>query len=161
MKAISEPATEMLGTFINAIPNILAAAIIVGVFFIGGKYITSILRELLHNLGTDNLSERLNLSSMLGSNQSLSKLIANLAFFFLMFTGIITAVEKLGFTQLTEVLGNLFEVSGQIFFGLAIMAIGNYISGLAYRALAQSRRQPISSLPGSGCDPRSFSSLSH
>ena len=138
MKAISEPATEMLGTFINSIPNILAAAIIVAVFFIGGKYITSILRELLHNLGADNFSERLNLGTVLGPNQSLSRLIANLAFFFLMFTGIITAVEKLGFTQLTEVLGNLFEVSGQIFFGLSIMAIGNYISTLAYRALAQS-----------------------
>lgn len=138
MKSISDPATEMLGTFINSIPNILASVIIIAVFFIGGKFITSILREFLVNIGADRLSEHLNLGSMLGTNQSIASLIANLAFFFLFFTGIITAVEKLGFLQLTEVLSSLLDLSGQIFFGLTIMVIGNYISTLAYKALAQS-----------------------
>ncbi|HFC00239.1 MAG TPA: hypothetical protein ENJ53_05490 [Phaeodactylibacter sp.] len=136
--SISEPLKEMLSTFINAIPNILAAAIILAVFYIGGKYLSTMGAELLKNLGTDRLAEDLKLQSVIGS-ASPSKLIANIGFFFLMFTGTITAIEKLQFGRLSEILNNLLELSGQIFFGLVIMAVGNFISNLAYQALAKNK----------------------
>lgn len=138
IEAISEPLKEMLSTFINAIPNILAAAIILAVFYFGGRYVTTIGQELLKNLGTDRLAEKLNLQNVTGTT-SLSKLIANVGFFFLMFTGTITAIEKLNFGRLSEILNNLLELSGQIFFGLIIMAVGNYISTIAYNALAKNK----------------------
>jgi len=137
MEAISGPLKDMLSSFINAIPKVIAAAIILGVFYLGGKYITSLGRELLANLGADNLSNRLNLQGIIG-DVSISKLIANLAFFFIMFTGTITAVEKLELTQLSDILNNLFQTTGHIFFGLIIMAIGNYVSNIAYNALSKS-----------------------
>lgn len=138
IEAISEPLKEMLSTFINAIPNILAAAIILAVFYIGGKYLATIGQELLKNLGTDRLAEKLSLQNIIGTT-SLSKLIANVGFFFLMFTGTITAIEKLNFGRLSEILNNLLELSGQIFFGLIIMAVGNYISNIASNALAKNK----------------------
>lgn len=138
LKAISEPATMMLGQLINAIPNIIAAAIILAVFYIGGKYVTSILEQLLSNLGTDNLSTKLSLDKVLGEGTSLSRLIANVAFFFIMFTGVISALEKLEFARMTETLRDLFEISGQIFFGLVILAIGNLVSLIASRAISKS-----------------------
>ena len=135
--AISEPLKNMLSTFLNAIPNLIAAAIIIGVFYIGGRYLSTIGAELLKNLGTDRMAEKLDLQGVVGSS-SPSKLIANLGFFFLMFTGIITAVEKLQFGKLSEILDRLFEISGGIFFGGIIMIVGNYISNLAYEALSKS-----------------------
>lgn len=135
--AISDPLKNMLSTFLNAIPNIIAAAIIIGVFYIGGKYLSTIGAELLKNLGTDKMAAKLNLQGVVGSS-SPSKMIANLGFFFLMFTGIITAVEKLQFGKLSEILDTLFEISGGIFFGGIIMVVGNYISNLAYDALSKS-----------------------
>ena len=62
IKTISEPAKEMLSTFINAIPNILAAALTIAVFYIGGKFVTGWLRDLLSSLGADQLPERLGLT---------------------------------------------------------------------------------------------------
>ena len=135
--AISGPLKGMLTTFINAIPNVIAAAIIIGVFYIGGNYLSTIGAELLKNLGVDGMADKLGLSGVVGSS-SPSKLIANLGFFFLMFTGILTAVEKLNFTRLCEILERLLEISGGIFFGGIIMVLGNYISNVAYNALAKS-----------------------
>ncbi len=137
MKAISDPATMMLSELINAIPNILAAAIILIVFFIVGRYVTQILRQLLENLNTDELPARTGLSGVLGG-RSLSKLLADVAFFFIIFFGVITAVEKLEFTQMSALLRDMLELSGRIFFGLVILAIGNFIAKIAHDALASS-----------------------
>ena len=138
ISTISDPLKDMLSTFIEAIPKILVAAIILGVFFIGGKYVTSMLKELLSNLGTDNLASKLNLQGIIG-NVSLSNIISKVAFFFIMFTGTITALDKLEFTKMTTLLNNLLEMSGQIFFGLVIMAIGNFISTMAYDTLSKNK----------------------
>jgi len=96
------------------------------------------LKELLANLGTDNLASKLNMQGIIG-NVSLSNLISKVAFFFIMFTGTITALDKLEFGKMTALLNNLLEMAGQIFFGLVIMAVGNYISTMAYDALAKNK----------------------
>lgn len=65
MEAISKPATEMLQSLIGAIPNILAAAVILAVFFIIGRFVSSILGELLENLGLDRLTEKIGIGAVL------------------------------------------------------------------------------------------------
>lgn len=135
--AISEPAKLMLSELIGAIPNIIAAALIMVIFYVGGKYITQILEQLLRNLGTDSLPERLKMSELLGK-QSLSNLIATLAFFFIVFTGLITAVEKLEFARLTSILRDIFDITGQIVFGLFILGVGNFIATVAHSTLSRS-----------------------
>lgn len=139
LKVISEPLTMMLSELINAIPNIIAAVLIITIFFIGGRYVTNILRSLLTNLGVDNLSNSLGLSQVIGKGQSLASLLANLAFFFIVFSGIIAGIEKLEFNRLSETLRDLFELSGQIFFGLIVLAIGNFVSVLAAQAIERSQ----------------------
>ncbi|MGB0839720.1 MAG: mechanosensitive ion channel [Chitinophagales bacterium] len=144
--AIADPAKEMLSTFLNAIPQIIVAVIILGVFYIVGRYVTSMLSELLSNLGADALPKRMGLGNIMGANQSLSKLLGSLAFFFIMFTGVITAVEKLEFTQLSDILNNVFGMTGQIFFGLIIMVLGNFIATIAHSAVASGGNKFLASL---------------
>ncbi|MFK7920468.1 MAG: mechanosensitive ion channel [Bacteroidia bacterium] len=135
MHSIADPAKAMLSSFINAIPNIIAAGAIIAIFFVGGRYLSSLLKELLASLGTDQLVDKLNLRSLLGSERRLSTLIGNMAFFFILCFGIITGVERLGFSQLTETLNSLLFLSGKIFFGLVIMVVGNVVAGIAQRSL--------------------------
>ncbi|NJC26674.1 mechanosensitive ion channel [Neolewinella antarctica] len=141
LDAITQPANEMLGSFLEAIPRIFAAALIIGLFYIGGKFITGLLENLLRSMGTDNLANRLEISGVIGHGTSLSKLLANVAFFFLMFIGIITGVERLGFERLNYVLAEIFEVTGQIAFGLVILALGNYLANIAYRTMSAGRTE--------------------
>lgn len=137
MTAISEPATEMLSKLFNAVPNIIAAAILLGVFFIVGKYVVSILSDLLKNLGINKLGDSFGLSSILGDH-TLSSIIGKTAFFFIMFTGIIAAAAKLELGQVQLILENIFNISGKVFFGLIILMGGMTISNIAVSALKNS-----------------------
>ena len=137
MEAISKPATEMLGTLLNAIPRIIAAVVLLGVFYIVGKYVISIVTELLRNLGLDNFASNMGLESVLGKT-SLSGLIGKLAMFFIMFTGIIAAADKLELGQVQVILNDVFHIAGKVFFGIIILLAGMAISKIATRILENS-----------------------
>lgn len=136
--AISEPAKAMLSTLIDSIPNIIATVLIVGAFYIGGKYVSVLLKDVLKSLNVDGLGDKLGLGNMFGSSFKLSKLTADLAFFFIILTGVMTGIDKLGFSQLTTILNSVLEISGKLVFGLAIMAVGTFASNIIFNALAKS-----------------------
>lgn len=146
MDAITQPAKEMLSTFIATIPKIIAAAATVTVFYFLGRFISSALSKILFSLGTDSLSEKLLPTNALGTGGQLSSLIGKLAFAFILFLGIITGAEQLEFNRLNEVLGIIFEFSGRILFGLVLMVLGNYLANLAYTAMSSSNNEFLASL---------------
>lgn len=138
LEAITQPANNLLHTLLDAVPNIIGAILIVTLFVIGGKFITSILKDLLQNMGADGLAEKLKISGMIGDEQSLSKIIAGIAYFFLVFFGIVSGIEMLGFDKLTHSLHTILHLFGNILFGLIIMVVGNLIGHLVYNSLAKS-----------------------
>jgi hypothetical protein len=139
LNAISEPANNLLSSFIAIIGQILIAALVLFIFIWGGKLLTTLLRDLLLSLGLDSAAQKIQIQNMIGANQSLSGIIANLVFFFIVFFGLITASDILGLSRLTEILNQILAVSGQIIFGLVILAVGNYISLLIYNTMVKSR----------------------
>ncbi len=136
---ISEPATDMLTSMLAAVPNIIAAAIIVLVFYVAGKFITGFVVELLDNLGAETLPQKLGFETMM-TRTSLPKLAGNILFFFIMFFAVISAVEKLQLVRLTDILNELLTLFGQIFLGLVIMIMGNYFSRLITRYMGESNQ---------------------
>jgi flagellar biosynthesis protein FliQ len=139
MDAISQPATKMLGQFLDAIPQIIAAVILLGVFYIAGKYITSILSDLLSNLGVDKYANQLGAGDILGGT-SVSKLIGNVIFFFIIFTGLIAAADKLGLEEVQTILRDIFDIGGKVFFGLIILLGGLLISNFAVKAVSNTSK---------------------
>ena len=138
LDAISEPANNILYGFTEMLGEIIIAALILTLFIWGGKFLADFLEDLFKSLGLDTLAEKIQIQNMIGANQSLSKIVANLIYFFLVFFGVITAVEILGLDRLTEILNQILEVTGQIIFGLIILAIGNYISVMIYNTMTKS-----------------------
>ncbi len=139
LEAISGPANDILTDFTNMIGEIIIAAVILIIFIWGGRYLANFLEDLFKSLGLDRAAEKIQIHNMIGANQSLSKIVANLVYFFLVFFGIITAVNILGLDQLTETLDQILEVTGQIIFGLIILAVGNYISLVIYNTMSKTR----------------------
>lgn len=177
MRAISEPATAMLYDVIEAIPNVLAAAVILIVFYFIGKYVSQLVVTVLDNIGIDRFAERTGLNRILGTlsaddtndlntlppdprpitptpledplvpdtgepvpaGSSLSRFIGGVVFFFILFSGVVTAIEKLNFLQLSALVREMFEITLQIFFGLIILLIGNWIATIAYRYISRNR----------------------
>jgi len=130
MKAISDPAKKMLTSLMDAIPNIIAAAIILGVAYIVGKFIVGIVGELLKNLNVDKYANSMGLGD-LTKGTSISDIVPKILFFFIMFGGLLTAIEKLGFDNLSGLLNNLLGMSGNILFGGIILLVGNKLSTMA------------------------------
>lgn len=139
LDAISGPANNILNGFIAMLGEIIIASLILIIFIWGGKYLADFLEDLFKSLGLDRTADKIHMQNMIGVDQSLSKVIANVIYFFLVFFGVITAVEILGLTQLTETLDQILDITGQILFGLLILAIGNYISMLIYNTMTKSR----------------------
>ncbi len=142
IKAISDPATDMLGTLMAAIPQILAAALILAVAYVVGRFATDVLGTLLSNLGADSLPSKIGMDRMFGK-ASLSRTVAGVVFFFIMLAAALSASEKLELPMLTAAINNLMEFAGQVLLGLVILAVGTWIAQLAYSGL--SRQQPRAS----------------
>lgn len=142
LDAISNPATYMLQNIFDAIPKILLAAIILIFFVIGGRFISGLIKDLLDSLNINEILEKAKLNSVFGTT-NIEKLIANIVYAFIILLGIITAVEKLGFQQLTDIIYNIGELAGNIVFGLFILAIGNWIANLAVSMFNKNGNNPF------------------
>ncbi len=129
MNAISEPATEMLQTFMNAIPKVMVAAIILIFFIVGGRFIVTLLEDLFTSMNLNHFLKKINLDSITGDND-LVKLIGNIVYAFIIVFGLVTAVEKLEFRTLSEILETVVHYGGRILFGLVILVIGNWIANI-------------------------------
>ena len=134
LDAITNPANNILHTLMDAVPNIIGATLIVIIFGVGGKFLSSFLGELFGNIGLDEFGEKLNLF-IVSDGYSLSKIIANLVYFFVVFFGIVTGIEMLGFERLTEIFHNILNLMGNILFGLFVMVIGNIVASSVHGAL--------------------------
>ncbi|WP_225035736.1 mechanosensitive ion channel [Winogradskyella sp. SM1960] len=141
MKAISEPATEMLSQFFEAIPQILVAALVLIIFIIIGRFVANLLKELLMNLNIDNLVSKMSLSDYIGT-KNIANVISKIAYALIVVFGLLTAFEKLEFTQLTEITDTVLDYAGRILFGIAIIGIGLMVSNLFSKAL-NSKNNPF------------------
>ena len=54
-----------------------------------------------------------------------------------MFTGVITGAEQLGMTALNDILNSIFQITGQVLFGIIILGAGAYIANLVGETLAR------------------------
>lgn len=138
MESITAPANAVLSDFMAMIGQIIVAAIILLVFSYGGKLLSNFIKDLLTSMNSENLVEKIGLKSIIGEKNTLAGIISGLLYFFIVFFGVITAVEILDLVRLTDILNQLLEITAQILFGLVILVVGNYISKIIYDAMLRS-----------------------
>ncbi len=137
INSISEPATDMLQSFFEAIPKVLVASLIMIVTVIGGRFLTGLLKELLNSLNLNEVLNKAGLTSLVGKT-NIESLIANIAYAFIVLFGLMTAIDKLEFTKLSEIMNTIVELGGNVLFGLVILAIGNWIANVASKNFLKS-----------------------
>ncbi|MEP1035599.1 mechanosensitive ion channel [Ekhidna sp.] len=137
LDAITTPANNVLHVMLDSVPNIIGAILIITIFVLGGRFITSFVKDLLANVGIDKLIEQLQLKTVLGK-QKLSSIVSSILFFFIVFFGVISGVEMLGLDRLAEVLHTILNLSGNVLFGLIILVMGNFLSSIIYKSMSAS-----------------------
>ncbi len=94
LEGVSEPFANTLSTLLAFIPKLFAAALIVFVGWLIAKIVRDILTNFLNTIGAERIGQRFGLSPK-GEGTTLSSMIGNIAFIFILIPTIITALEKL------------------------------------------------------------------
>ncbi len=136
--AISVPATAMIQELMLAIPNIVAAAVILLVTYGVAKFVVSILGGLLQSMSIDDLPAKMGLQGLFTDSFTPTKLVGSAVMFFAMLTASVAAVEKLNIDVLSNIMGRVLEFGGGILVGGVILVLGNFLGTYAHGFLSKS-----------------------
>jgi hypothetical protein len=133
IEAVTRPATNMLDTFLIAIPNIFAAAVVLAIAYIVGRLVAGLVTNLLAGIGFDTVPARLGLASGTPTvgRRTPSEIVGALVLVAVMLFATVEAFRLLNFTALADLLAELVQLGGQVILGLIVLAIGAYLANLA------------------------------
>jgi hypothetical protein len=159
IRAISEPAINMLDQVMNLLPKLFAAGVILVLAYIASQYVAELVTNILSGIGFNNLFQWLGIAappsktttsetSRLDTEQPTvlqpdtvvtktpSELAGILAQIAIMLVATLTAVDILRIEALRSVVGVIMVIAGQIFLGLIVFAIGLYLANLAFNLIS-------------------------
>lgn len=139
ISAIADPATTMLQLILNAIPLIIAAALILGIGFVIAKFAGDLLESTLQGLGTDRAVAGFGIES----RTSASTVLARVAQVAIMLFFAIMAARTLDFPEVTNLLNEVLALGGRVLFGAAIIGAGFFIANLLARAIGSGTASTI------------------
>jgi hypothetical protein len=137
IEAVSRPATDMLGRFLDAVPNLVAAALILVVTYYAARFAAQLLARLLQSLGADALPQKLGMQGMFQGGIKPSNLAGWLLLFFAMLFATVEAANRLEFTQVRNIVSTFIEFGGHILLGGVILVIGFWLANVAYVAISR------------------------
>jgi len=130
--AISDPASEMLSMIMAAIPNIIAAGLLLGIGYLISRFVVGILTELLSGFGVDRPVAALGL---LPEGTSASSIVARIVQIGIILFFAIAATKMLGFAELTTILDQVLELGGSVLFGAVVIGVGFLIANVLAKML--------------------------
>jgi hypothetical protein len=148
IEAISRPATDMLGQVLAAVPNIIAAALILIVTYYVAKFAAGLVGRLLNGMGFDGLPEKLGIAGIFAGGMRPSRLVALLLLFFAMLFATVEAANRLGFSQVRDVVTLFIKFGGNILLGSVILVVGYWLANLAQSAIRRADTTHSESLAG-------------
>lgn len=135
--AISRPATEMLERLLAAVPNLVAAALILVVTWYVAKFAADVLSRLLAGMGLDTIPEKLGIGGAFAGTLKPSGLVRGLTLFFAMLFAAVEASHRLDFTQVRDLVSTFIKFGGDVLLGAAILVIGFWLANLAHDAISR------------------------
>lgn len=135
--AISRPATDMLERLLAAVPNLVAAALILVVTWYVAKFAADVLSRLLAGMGLDTIPEKLGIGGAFAGTLKPSGLVRGLTLFFAMLFATVEASHRLDFTQVRDLVSTFIKFGGDVLLGAAILVIGFWLANLAHDAISR------------------------
>jgi hypothetical protein len=119
--AISAPATAMLDQILAAIPHVLAAALWIGIAFVAGRFLKTIIEAILPPTGFD---DAIRSTGVLPANALPSRIVASIAMIAVILAAAIEAASQLGGGTVAIFLAQVTELGGKVIFGTLIIVVG-------------------------------------
>ncbi len=135
IEAVSRPATEMLGQILNAVPHLVAAALILIVTWYVAKFAAALVSRLLNGMGFDTLPDKLGMGQAFSGQFKASGLVGMVILFFAMLFATVEAANQLQFTQVRDVVTTFIRFGGEVLLGALVLVIGLWLANLAHGAI--------------------------
>jgi hypothetical protein len=123
--AISDPATAMLQSIALAIPNVLAAVVILTIAFVIGRWGKNILETVLPGLGFDNAVRAL---GVMPATSVPSKVLGTIAMTAAIIVGLMEAAHQVGGDSTAALLFQITELGAKVIFGTVIIVVGLFLA---------------------------------
>jgi hypothetical protein len=159
LEALTQPLTNMINQILAAIPNIVAAAILITLAYIVGRVLADLVTSILTGLGVNTWPARLGLATpAAGAGTAVSAasasgatgvsvpaargtpagMVGTLVQVAVVWFALIQALELIGFDQVAVLMTDLLALAGRILLGLVIFLVGLYLARLAAEAIRSS-----------------------
>jgi hypothetical protein len=137
LDSITQPASNMLNMILAAIPSIFSALLIVGLAYVIGRIVSSLISNLLKGLGFDALLVKMEVVKK-ETSVSPSAIVGTIAMIAIMFLAVTEAFANLGFSTLSDLAAQFTVFGGELLFGLIIFAIGFYLANVVAKTVKKS-----------------------
>ena len=129
--AVTEPASIVLQQITAAIPGLIGGAVVLGISFFVAKLISGVGEELLSGVGFNELPAKMGLTPAAGATTTASQYAGKALTVVIMLLATMQALPMMGLDSLSAHLEQLVEFGTQVVLGLAIVALGFYLSNVA------------------------------
>lgn len=136
IEAISVPVGGLVTDILGAIPDVIVALIVLGLFMFVAKFVADLIRKTLPATGVDKAVAELGLLKGADGGMTATSVIASLAIFFIVLIGLVQAIALLNFAILSEYMDVILSMASQIAFGAVIIFAGVFLAGLISRVMA-------------------------
>ena len=125
ISAISDPATAMLNTIALAIPQVIAALLILAIAFLIGRWVKTLVETVLPSLGFDRTVQAL---GMMPAGASPSRIVGTIAMTAILIVGLMEAAKRVGGDSTAALLFQITELGGKVIFGTVIIVVGMFLA---------------------------------
>jgi hypothetical protein len=130
IEAIAGPATLMLNEILAAIPNVLFAALWIGIAFIAARFLKTFIEAILPPTGFD---DAIRSTGVLPANASASRIVANIAMVVIILGASIEALRRIGGDDIAIFLAQVTALGSKVIFGTLIIVAGIFLSSIIAR----------------------------
>ena len=136
IESISAPLTNMLETFLDFIPRIIGAAIILGLAVVIGRFVKNFLESILPTFGFDSsLNEVMMLDDGQGLASQPSKIAGTIAYIVIVVLGLAAAIGVLQIGALDNAFGAILELGGRVLTAAVTIIAGVFLANFVQRII--------------------------
>ncbi|MGY5766072.1 mechanosensitive ion channel [Brachybacterium sp. DNPG3] len=131
--SISDPAAAMLTAVFTAIPNIIAAVVLVGLGVLIARFVSGLFRPILDASGIDAWLVK---QEILPEGSSATPVVLRIVEIAVVLFFAVMGAQVLGFPQITAILSEILALGGSVLFGGAIIAAGFFLAMIVGKILS-------------------------
>lgn len=140
LEALTRPASEMLGSFLNAIPAIVGAVILLAIAYVIARILSGFTTSILEGVGFNDLATKLGLGNLsVGEKTSPSQIVGYLVLIAIMLFAAIEAFRLMNFDSVAQLATTFLSFSVDVLLGVFIIGLGLFVAKLVGDAIGNSK----------------------